>query len=116
MKKTNPIIEKKYLPGEVLYRRLMEMGEAGSIGRLQKFCLSEQIINPKTQKIPTRMGIWKAIYRWAYQNEESAYRIYAETFEQNALPFDEWKKGMREKYMTAFQNLRTAKDFYSNAH
>jgi hypothetical protein len=114
MKKTNPVMDKRYLPGELLYRTLLEMGESGSILKLQRFCLSENIVNPKTQSAPTRMGLWKAVYRWAYQNEQKAYEYHRDILKDKALPFDEWKAGMRQKYMTAFQNIRTAKDYYSN--
>ena len=117
---SNPIMDKKYLDGEQLFKVYwQEMGTARSTGRLQKWCLANSIVNPKTFNVPTRMGLWKVMWRWATANQDKAYEIW-----KNSKPFDdsvemalsiyqfEWEKLILKNARSAFQSSKHIKNWY----
>lgn len=121
-KRSNPILDKKYLDGEQLFKVYwQEMGSARSTVRLQRWCLSHSIVNPKTQNVPTRMGLWKAMWRWASENREQAKEIwkisvldsYAEQANKNYFIEMDWKTLILKNAKTSFQNVRYAKAYYN---
>lgn len=122
--RSNPILDKKYLDGEQLFKVYwQEMGSARSTVRLQRWCLAHSIVNPKTQNVPTRMGLWKAMWRWASENRDIAYTVWRESTvieDGMALPTDsykyEWDKLILKNAKTSFQNVRYAKAYYENAN
>jgi len=60
----------QFLDGERLFNKYFgEMGTSRSVAKLIGFCVSEGMVNPKTGKPPTRMGIWKAMWTWALKPE-----------------------------------------------
>ena len=107
---SNPILDKKYLPGKELFRvYYLEMGNGRSFGRLQKWCLSHQIVNPKTLNVPTRMGLWKAMWRWAAKNREEAWEILSESTID--IPPEEWDELIKKHSMTSFQNVTFRREY-----
>lgn len=120
-KRSNPILDKKYLDGEQLFKVYwQEMGSARSTVRLQRWCLAHSIVNPKTQNVPTRMGLWKAMWRWASENRDEAFRVWIsstkglETYSTPDLEFvAEWNKLIVKNAKTSFQNVRYAKAYYN---
>ncbi len=97
----------KYLDGEKLYRVYwVEMGNARSFGRLIKWCVSNNMVNAKTGKPPTRMGIWKAMYRWAVNHPEQAYELMNEGLKDSGEIIDRerFMKEMQEKVITSYQS------------
>jgi hypothetical protein len=106
----NPVLEKKYLDGEQLYKVYWkEMGNARSFNKLQKWCLSHQIVNPKTLTVPTRMGLWKAMWRWAAKNREKAFAIYSKA--ETAVTPEEWDEMIVKYSRTSFQNATFKKEY-----
>jgi hypothetical protein len=108
--KTNKVKEKKYLPGDRLYKAYMAMGDARTIGKMMRWCITNQIVNPATLSLPTRMGIWKAIWRWAAENYQEAYDIAREVYP--TMDKQEWDVFLYSKSKTAFQNRREAKNHH----
>lgn len=87
-KKTN-FPHMRYMDGEYLFQYYFQtMGEARSLPKLVAHCKENYIIHPETGKPPTRMGIYKAIWRWATkkENQQTAWEIY-----KNSQLGDEWK-------------------------
>lgn len=106
----NCIMDKKYLDGERLYRVYWEeMGKARSFSKLQKWCLTHHVVNPKTLKVPTRMGLWKSMWRWAAKNRETAFKIYSEA-ETDITP-EEWDELIVKYSKTSFQNVTYTKEY-----
>ena len=116
--KSNPIRDKKYLDGEKLFIVYwQEMGEARSTIRLQAWCLSHSIVNPKSQNVPTRMGLWKAMWRWATENKDKAYKIWVKACDSENEEYPEysieWNKIMLKNSKSAFQNVTHKKAYYN---
>lgn len=65
----------KFLNGEVLFNKYVDMGRGGSIAKLANFAF-EQGGNPRTGRIPTRVGVWSSMWRWALDNPDKARKIY----------------------------------------
>lgn len=119
----NPIKDKKYLDGEQLFTVYWkDMGTARSTLRLQKWCLANSIVNPKTQNVPTRMGLWKVMWRWATENQEKSYPIWrnavSSEIEDENLPEigfqNDWKSLILKNAKTAFQNSIHLKNYYKS--
>ncbi len=97
----------KYLDGEKLFTVYWaEMGTARSYIKMVNWCISNKVINPKTQKPPTRMGIWKAMYRWAVNNPDKAFEIAQRGFRDAAdiLTRERWDQEMAEKVNISYQS------------
>lgn len=102
----------KYLDGEKLFTVYWaEMGTARSYGKLVNWCKSNGVINPKTQKVPGRMGIWKSMYRWAVNNQDKAFEIAQKGFMDGGeyLTRERWDKEMKEKVDTSYQSKNFTK-------
>jgi hypothetical protein len=111
----NPILEKSYLTKHA--KKLFtvyweEMGNARSFNKLQKWCLKRQIVEPRSLNQPTRMGLWKAMWRWAAKNRDEAFEIYSKA--PGTYP-EEWSEMIVKYSRTSFQN-KTFKKEYENAH
>ena len=116
--KSNPIRDKKYLDGEQLFAVYwQEMGDGRSTIRLQRWCLAHSIVNPKTLNVPTRMGLWKAMWRWATENQNKAYEIWKSQF-NNSVPEEahqlRWKREILKNAKTSFQNVTHKKAYYNS--
>ena len=66
----------KFMDGEALFKRYIEMGKGGSIAKLARFAQQQGWNNPKTGKMPTRVGVWCSMWRWALRNPQEARKIY----------------------------------------
>lgn len=67
------------MDGEYLFRYYFQtMGEARSLPKLSEHCRQEYMIHPEHGTPPTRMGIYKAMWRWATrkENQQLAWEIY----------------------------------------
>lgn len=123
MTKSNPIRDKKYLDGERLFTVYwQEMGDSRSTIRLQKWCLAHSIVNPKTQNVPTRMGLWKAMWRWAVENQDKSYEIWHDAIENNVASMnskeawqESWDKLVLNNAKTSFQNVTHTRKFYHDS-
>ena len=97
----------KYLDGEQLYRVYwVEMGEARSIKRLASWCAANGLKNKRTGKPPTRMGAWKAMWRWAANNPEQAFEIINTGLKDTGEMLDrqQFMKELQEKVITSYQS------------
>jgi len=114
--KSNPIRDKKYLDGERLFTVYwQEMGDSRTTIRLQRWCLAHSIVNPKTQNVPTRMGLWKAMWRWAVENQDEAIKVWSEGMDYNKIDGvveSEWNKLILNNAKTSFQNVTHTRKFY----
>lgn len=114
MTKSNPIRDKKYLDGERLFTVYwQEMGDSRSTIRLQRWCLAHSIVNPKTQNVPTRMGLWKAMWRFAVDNQDKAFDIWCDSsgFDLGSAR-KEWDRLILNNAKTSFQNVTHTRKFY----
>jgi hypothetical protein len=96
MKKRNANLRESFMDGELLYRKYWEMGDVRSFARLQ---LS---VKESTGILPTQMGVWKCIYRWASMNKNTAYQIYKEN--DGEFDLDVWVEDMKLKIRRAWQH------------
>ena len=84
----------------------VDMGAARSIKKVVEWCKANGMINPINGKPPTRMGVWKGIYRWALKNQDEAYVIAQKGVSQHGdfITPEEWKLNMARKVGTSWQN------------
>lgn len=104
-----------YLNGEKLYRVYwVEMGDARSYKRLRNWCISNNMVNAKTHKPPTRMGLWKAMWRWAVTHQDKAFEIMNEGLRDSGELIDRerFNQEMREKVLTSYQSDGFTKRWY----
>lgn len=107
------------MDGEYLFKYYFEtMGESRSLIKLIEHCKTEYMIHPEQGKPPTKMGIYKAIWRWATvkENQSKAWEIY-----KNCELGGEWKKiedsiewisFLKERVSSAYQyDAKTYKRF-----
>lgn len=110
----NPNLREKYLDGEKLFKKYIEMGETRSVYLLCEYAISEGMISSKGQE-PTPMGVWKAMWRWVSVNKNIAWKyVEGVTFGNNKnshkLSYQEWIKDMIEvKIPSAWQHPTHAK-------
>lgn len=76
------ILKEAYLDGGVLFEKYFSMGKAASINRLATFAVASgmtKIQYKNKNKIP-RMGVWKAMWRWAslQANKDKAFSIFSD--------------------------------------
>ena len=90
------------MDGEVLYRKYFELGDAASFVRLQRFAEFKGMVDSKGN-IPTLMGIWKSMWRWAslLENKETAWSIYHQY--DPSMSREDWDRMMAEKIKKAWQ-------------
>ncbi len=96
--------------GEFLFHYYFQtMGTARSLAKLSRYCASEGMINLDGNP-PTRMGLMKAMWRWALkkENQKDAYEIYTNS-ELGALfpvinSWDEWLEFLRNRVESAYQH------------
>jgi len=96
-----------YLDGRKLFEVYwVEMGSARSISRLIEWCKSNGIKNPKSGKSPTRMAVWKCIWRYASVNMDEAYAVAQKGVSQHGefISPQEWLETMQSKAQTAWQD------------
>ena len=100
MTNRSPNLREKYLDGEKLFRKYYEMGESRSFALLAEWATLEGMKSSKGQ-IPTPMGVWKAMWRWASlkANVETAWTIVWENSVQNNITREEWNKQMIRKFI-----------------
>lgn len=92
----------KYLDGEELFKEYFEvMGTARSVAKLVNWCVSRGTKNPLTGKPPTRMGVWKAMWRWALapENKEKAYEIFKNSMATlgDFVAPEDWNKFIKDR-------------------
>lgn len=94
----------KFLDGEAIFRKYVEMGKAGSFNHLVRWTIAQGIINPVRGKPPSKMALWNAMWRWALHNPEVAKPLYSDYCLQfgDYLSDSEWKELMEWR---AFQLL-----------
>ncbi len=86
------------------------MGTARSMDKLVKLCASEGVLNPAYGNAPTRMGIYKSMWRWALkkENQKEAYEIYTSSELGNLFPvvktWEEWIEFLKSRIETAYQH------------
>ncbi len=107
-----------YLDGEILYKKYFSLGEATGFSKLTNFAISQKMFNEHGYK-PTRMGVWKAMWRWASlkENQTVAFDIFSEYVRNYGWMWDtdfswqkgdtvsseDWKRFMRHKIRRAYQ-------------
>lgn len=98
----------KFLDGEKLFRKYFEeMGPARSITKLTEWCKSQGCKNPLTGKPPTRMGVWKSMWRWALlpENERTAFEIFKKSLasEGELVVLEKWNEYIHSKAVHGLQ-------------
>jgi|GEM_PF-1552179 len=98
----------KFLDGEELFKKYFEeMGTARSINKLVKWCISSGKINPQTGKPPTRMGVWKAMWRWALlpENSSKAFEIFRKSLSSDGefVGIEKWNEYIHSKAVHGLQ-------------
>lgn len=88
---------KSYLNGEILYKKYFSLGQAANISKLANFANTEKMWGEHGYK-PTRMGVWKAMWRWASlkENKNEAYCIFSKYVYDYGWTWDTdfpWKAG-----------------------
>ena len=96
--------------GGILFKYYFQtMGTARSMDKLSRFCKTEGIVN-KDGNPPTRMGLHKAMWRWAIrkENQQEAFEIYTSSELGRTFPvipsWEEWIEYLRGKIETAYQH------------
>jgi hypothetical protein len=103
-----------YLDGELLFKAYHAMGQQHSFERLQRWCLEQKppIVNPATQTVPNRMGLWKSIWRWAGRNPDKAFEYYQVAYpDKSRLDFDTVLFSNR---VSAYQTSTKLREFYAH--
>lgn len=110
MKKNNNFHE-GYMNGGFLFKYYFSvMGTARSMDKLVKLCASDGVTNPAYGTPPTRMGIYKSMWRWALkkENQKEAYNIYTSSELGELFPviqsWEEWIEFLRSKIESAYQH------------
>ena len=85
-------------PGEVLYKRYWEeMGNARSLVKLYKWCISEGYVHADGKPV-TKMAIWMRMWRWALkpENNKRAQEIFNRASRDVGKFYtdDDWKEYM----------------------
>jgi hypothetical protein len=110
----NANLKEKYLDGEKLFRKYIEMGENRSVYLLCEYAIMKGMKSSTGQE-PTVMGCWKAIWRWASIHKEEAWELVKnQTFGTSKKRFqynkERWEKEMIEiRIPSAWQHTTHAK-------
>lgn len=80
----------------------------GSLYKTQKILQDEGVFNPKTERIPTVMGIWNAAWRWGLENKDEAKKMVADVYRANGeiLSDEEWKEMLDDKAMYLYSKKK----------
>lgn len=83
--------KKVYLDREHCFRTWIN---CGSVGKTVKILQSEGVINPKTGKAPTPMGVWGSAWLWVFDNMPEAKKLIADSWRNNGelLTEEIWSK------------------------
>jgi hypothetical protein len=103
-----------YMDGKRLFEVYwVEMGSARSIAKLQKWCITNDMVHPISGKPPTRMGIWKCMYRWAINNQKDAYDMAQDGASQygDFITPEDWATNMANKVTASWQNPDFARKY-----
>lgn len=111
-------LRESYLDGEKLFKHYCVMGGAKSVSVLTRYAIAQKMISPNGKE-PTRMGVWKAMWRWASLNRNSAYELFLqasqngfdvaddtwwkEFFPDGEVTVERWNKMMLQKIRSAWQ-------------
>jgi hypothetical protein len=106
---TKGFSHKKYLDGELLFRKYHALGRAKSVTKLQKWCKENVLVNQDTGKAPTHMALWFAMWRWALrpENQGTAREIYNQYLFDCLKPeLDDlgWRELMLKRAKTCFNS------------
>jgi hypothetical protein len=73
--------------------------ETNSLYKAQAVLAREGLINPKTGRPPTVMGIWTAAWRWGIANPQDARKLVGDVYHANGeiLSNEEWDVIIQEK-------------------
>jgi len=96
-------IKRHYLDEEALFRHMyVDMGTAGSLGKLQKWWTQRDGLNPNTKKMFSREAMYQACWRWALRNLVEAKQIYTEYLVQYGIQLtdDMWTTTVRQRAIT----------------
>lgn len=109
----SPNLREKFLDGEKLFRKYIEMGEDRTIELLTEWAISQGMTSSSGIE-PSQMGVWKAVWRWASTHKDSAWQIVCgQTFGTKKKRFqytkDTFELYMREVIRTAWQFSTEAK-------
>lgn len=109
--------KERFLDGEKLFRHYCAMGDAKSISTLARWAVAEGMVS-QSGNVPTRMGVWKAMWRWASlkENKDVAYNILLQSsldmkrddgwwkdYFRAEITREEWDKMMLQKIKSAWQ-------------
>ena len=114
-----------FMDGEKLFIKWCEMG-GYSVARLCNFAISEGMKNTVGRN-PTRMGAWKAMWRWASmkENKDRAFELFSKIYTNKVIQEDPWigqffpdgltetawKTFMLEKIQSAWQHTSEIKEY-----
>jgi hypothetical protein len=112
----NQNLREKYLDGEKLFRKYIEMGDERSVYLLTEWAKIEGMKSSKGDE-PTFMGIWKAMWRWASlkENRETAWKLaqnqnFGTSKHRFQYNLDRWNKEMIQvRIPSAWQHATQAK-------
>jgi hypothetical protein len=102
-----------YLNGEKLFTAYWKdmggstlMGGAASYRKMVNYAVANGMSNPVSGKPPTYMGIWKAMWRWAINNQDMAFELAKEAFftRGEVLTRERWNSEMLDKVKTSWQS------------
>jgi len=106
-----------FLDGEVLFTKYFSMGAASSVSVLTRFAIANGMRDSRGNN-PTRMGVWKAMWRWASleQNKSKAFEIFNKYIDEHGWVWgdrelqwdggnrhDLWQRFMLQKIKSAWQ-------------
>ncbi len=110
-----------YLDGEMLFKYYFQtMGTARSIDKLIRYCESTGIVHPVSGKPPTRMGVYKCMWRWATSkdNQKKAFEIYnaseLDGFFEYYDDWNQWKEFLKERVSSAYQHEKGTDRYLRN--
>jgi hypothetical protein len=101
-------LREKYLDAEKLFRKYWTDGETRSISSLVEWAKLQGMKSSRGE-VPTEMGIWKAIWRWASmkENKDLAFQIAKD---HQDIPWEQWKYNMiHTRIPSAWQHTNNAK-------
>ena len=102
-----------YLNGEKLFTAYWkDMGGSTMIGggatyrKMVNYAVSQGMSNPKNGKPPYYMGIWKAMWRWAINNQDKAFEMVKDAYftRGHVYTLEEWKTELISKEKTSWQS------------
>lgn len=103
----SPNLREKFLDGEKLFYKYIDMGETRTIELLTEWAISQGMTSSSGTE-PSQMGVWKAVWRWASLHKNLAWRavdgqIFGTKNNRFQYTEDTFKLYMREVIRTAWQ-------------